>query len=149
MDDFSSKPGTANAFGLLGGAANSIAPFKRPLSSMTPTIILKDGKAHIVTGSPGGSRIITTTLQVIMNVLDHEMNIAEASAMPRFHHQWWPDEIRAEKGFSKDTLELLRAKGHNVKVKSSMGSTQTIMPTDNGVFGASDPRRPAALSKGY
>jgi len=149
MDDFSAKPGTANAFGLLGGEANSIAPFKRPLSSMTPTIVLKDGKAHLVTGSPGGSRIITTTLQVIMNVLDHEMNIAEASSMPRFHHQWWPDEIRAEKGFSKDTLELLRAKGHKVKVKSSMGSTQTIMPTDNGVFGASDPRRPAALSEGY
>jgi len=149
MDDFSAKPGTANAYGLLGGEANSIAPFKRPLSSMTPTIVLKDGKAHIVTGSPGGSRIITTTLQVIMNVLDHNMNIAAASAMPRFHHQWWPDELRVEQGFSKDTLELLKAKGHNVKVKSSMGSTQTIMPTSNGVFGASDPRRPAALSKGY
>jgi gamma-glutamyltranspeptidase/glutathione hydrolase len=149
MDDFSAKPGTPNGYGLLGGEANSIAPFKRPLSSMTPTIVLKDGKAHLITGSPGGSRIITTTLQVIMNVLDHEMNIASASAMPRFHHQWWPDELRIEQGFSQDTLKLLKAKGHTIKLKSSMGSTQTIMPTNQGVYGASDPRRPAALSKGY
>lgn len=149
MDDFSAKPGTPNGFGLLGGEANSVQPYKRPLSSMTPTIVLKDGKAHLVTGSPGGSRIITTTLQLIMNVLDHEMNIATASAMPRFHHQWWPDELRIEEGFSKDTLDLLKAKGHTIKLKSSMGSTQTIMPTDNGVYGASDPRRPAALSKGH
>ncbi|OIQ48298.1 MAG: gamma-glutamyltransferase [Gammaproteobacteria bacterium MedPE] len=149
MDDFSAKPGTPNGFGLLGGEANSVQPYKRPLSSMTPTIVLKDGKAHLVTGSPGGSRIITTTLQLIMNVLDHEMNIATASAMPRFHHQWWPDELRIEEGFSKDTLDLLKAKGHTIKLKSSMGSTQTIMPTDNGVYGASDPRRPAALSQGH
>jgi len=149
MDDFSAKPGTPNGFGLLGGEANAIAPFKRPLSSMTPTIVLKNGKAHMITGSPGGSRIITTTLQVIMNVLDHEMNIAVASAMPRFHHQWWPDELRIEEGFSIDTLKLLKAKGHNIQLKSSMGSTQTVMPTAAGIYGASDPRRPAALSKGY
>lgn len=150
MDDFSAKPGTPNGFGLLGGEANSVQPFKRPLSSMTPTIVLKNGKAHIVTGSPGGSRIITTTLQIIMNVLDHEMNIASASAMPRFHHQWWPDELRIEEGFSQDTLKLLKTKGHTIKLKSSMGSTQTVMPVENGgVYGASDPRRPAALSKGY
>ncbi|MCG7529810.1 gamma-glutamyltransferase [Psychrobium sp. MM17-31] len=149
MDDFSAKPGSPNGFGLLGGEANSVQPYKRPLSSMTPTIVLKDGKAHLVTGSPGGSRIITTTLQLIMNVLDHEMNIATASAMPRFHHQWWPDELRIEEGFSKDTLKLLKTKGHKIKLKSSMGSTQTIMPTENGVYGASDPRRPAALSKGH
>ncbi len=148
MDDFSAKPGTPNGYGLIGGEANSVQPFKRPLSSMTPTIVLKDNLPYIVTGSPGGSRIITTTLQVVMNVIDHDMNIAEASAAPRMHHQWWPDYIRLERGISKDTIDLLKAKGHNVRVKSSMGSTQTIMLNENGFYGASDPRRPAALSKG-
>ena len=148
MDDFSAKPGTPNGYGLIGGEANSVQPFKRPLSSMTPTIVLKDNLPYIVTGSPGGSRIITTTLQVVMNVIDHDMNIAEASAAPRMHHQWWPDYIRLERGISKDTIALLKAKGHNVRVKSSMGSTQTIMLNENGFYGASDPRRPAALSKG-
>ncbi|NRA84606.1 MAG: gamma-glutamyltransferase [Gammaproteobacteria bacterium] len=148
MDDFSAKPGTPNGYGLIGGEANAVEAYKRPLSSMTPTIVLKDGKPYIVTGSPGGSRIITTTLQVIMNVIDHKMNIAEASAAPRIHHQWLPDFLRVEKGLSKDTIDLLKAKGHQVKVKSSMGSTQTIMLNDLGLYGASDPRRPAALSKG-
>lgn len=149
MDDFSAKPGTANAYGLIGGKANAVAAKKRPLSSMTPTIILKDNKPYLVTGSPGGSRIITTTLQVIMNVIDHNMNIAEASAAPRFHHQWLPDMIRIEKGLNVDTINLLEGKGHKVEVKAAMGSTQTIMLSEEGVYGASDPRRPSALSLGY
>jgi len=149
MDDFSAKPGTPNAYGLIGGKANAVAAKKRPLSSMTPTIVLKDNKPYLVTGSPGGSRIITTTLQVIMNVIDHNMNIAEASAAPRFHHQWLPDMIRIEKGLNVDTVNLLENKGHKVEVKAAMGSTQTIMLTEKGVYGASDPRRPSALSLGY
>lgn len=149
MDDFSAKPGTPNAYGLIGGKANAVAAKKRPLSSMTPTIVLKDNKPYLVTGSPGGSRIITTTLQVIMNVIDHNMNIAEASAAPRFHHQWLPDVIRIEKGLNVDTINLLESKGHKVEVKAAMGSTQTIMLTEEGVYGASDPRRPNALSLGY
>ncbi|NRA55902.1 MAG: gamma-glutamyltransferase [Gammaproteobacteria bacterium] len=148
MDDFSAKPGTPNAYGLIGGEANAVAPLKRPLSSMTPTIVLKDGVPFLVTGSPGGSRIITTTLQVILNVIDHQMNIAEASAAPRIHHQWLPDYLRIERGISPDTVKLLTQKGHQIKVKQAMGSTQTIMLNQQGYFGASDPRRPSALSKG-
>lgn len=149
MDDFSAKPGTPNGFGLIGGEANSVQPYKRPLSSMTPTMVLHNDKPYIVTGSPGGSRIITTTLQLIMNVIDHDMNIAEASAAQRIHHQWLPDELRIEKGLNQDTVKLLKQKGHTVVEKSSMGSTQTIMLTDHGVYGASDPRRPSALSQGH
>jgi len=149
MDDFSAKPGTPNAYGLIGGKANAVAAKKRPLSSMTPTIVLKDNKPYLVTGSPGGSRIITTTLQVIMNVIDHNMNIAEASAATRIHHQWLPDMIRVEKGLNVDTINLLESKGHKVEVKAAMGSTQTIMLTEEGIYGASDPRRPSALSLGY
>ena len=150
MDDFSAKPGVPNAYGLIGGEANAIEPGKRPLSSMSPTIVLKDGKPILVTGSPGGSRIITTTLQVIMNVIDHGMNIAEATNAARMHHQWLPDEIRVEKGLSKDTIEALVEKGHKIKVKNAMGSTQSIMLTDEGYkLGASDPRRSGALTAGH
>jgi len=149
MDDFSAKPGTPNGYGLVGGEANSVQPYKRPLSSMTPTMVLRDGKPYIITGSPGGARIITTTLQIIMNVLDHGMNIAQASSAHRIHHQWLPDVLRVEQGLNLDTLKLLKQKGHQIVEKSSMGSTQTIMRTDHGVYGASDPRRPAALSKGH
>jgi gamma-glutamyltranspeptidase / glutathione hydrolase len=150
MDDFSAKPGVPNAYGLIGGDANAVAPKKRPLSSMSPTIVLKDDETFLVTGSPGGSRIITTVLQVIMNVIDHGMNIAEASAAPRMHHQWLPDELRVEEGFSPDTLKLLEAMGHKVAAKATMGSTQSILRRDDGaLFGASDPRRPTALTAGY
>jgi len=150
MDDFSSKPGVANAYGLIGGDANAVEPGKRPLSSMSPTIVLKDGEVFLVTGSPGGSRIITTTLAVIMNVIDHGMNVAEASIAPRVHHQWLPDELRVEEGFSPDTLRLLEGMGHMVAVKASMGSTQSILRREDGaLFGASDTRRPTALTAGY
>ncbi len=151
MDDFSAKPGVPNGYGLIGGDANAVAAGKRPLSSMSPTIVMKDGKVFLVTGSPGGSRIITTTLQIIMNVIDHGMNIAEASFAPRIHHQWLPDEIRTEDGISRDTIRVLEQRGHDVNEKSVMGSTQSIMVDAEAglLFGASDPRRVDAATLGY
>jgi gamma-glutamyltranspeptidase/glutathione hydrolase len=149
MDDFSAKPGVPNAYGLVGGEANAIEPGKRPLSSMTPTIVLRDGKALFATGTPGGSRIITTTLQVIMNVIDHQMNIAAATAASRIHHQWLPDKLRVEVGISDDTIDLLSAMGHHVIVNNAMGSTQTVMRIDTGFLGAADTRRIGALAQGY
>jgi gamma-glutamyltranspeptidase/glutathione hydrolase len=149
MDDFSAKPGVPNAYGLLGGDANAVAPAKRPLSSMTPTILFKDGRPFLATGSPGGGRIITTTLQIILNVIDHGMNIAAATAASRVHHQWLPDELRVEAGLSPDTVALLEAKGHKVVVKNAMGSTQSILRAGEGFYGASDPRRQGALTLGF
>lgn len=144
MDDFSSKPGVPNGFGLIGGEANAIQPTKRPLSSMTPTMILKDGKPYVVVGSPGGSRIITTVLQVIVNIIDHDMGIAEAVHAPRVHHQWLPDVFQLEPGFSPDTIGLLKAMGQNVERSKTMGSVQSIMYKDGLFYGVSDPRRPGA-----
>jgi gamma-glutamyltranspeptidase/glutathione hydrolase len=143
MDDFVSKPGVPNAFGLLGDKANAIEAGKRPLSSMTPTIVFADGEPWFATGSPGGSRIITTVLQMIVNVIDHGMNIADASAQPRMHHQWYPDVLRLESGFSPDTIRLLRERGHELSSSDrSMGSVQTAAYKDGLFRGASDPRRP-------
>ena len=144
MDDFSSKPGTPNAFGLLGAEANAIAPFKRPLSSMTPTIIFKDGNPHIIVGSPGGSRIITTVLQVVLNLMEFEMNVAQAVASPRIHHQWLPDLLLVESGFSLDTLNILEKKGHKLREGRTMGSVQAILKEGHYFYGAADPRRPGA-----
>ncbi|MDR2297618.1 MAG: gamma-glutamyltransferase [Comamonas sp.] len=149
MDDFSAKPGVANAYGLVGGDANAVQAGKRPLSSMTPTLVLKDGKPALVTGSPGGARIITAVLQQIVNYIDYGMNPLEAAATPRFHHQWTPDELRIEKGFSADTLALLRQWGHKVALKPSMGRTQTIEIRDGKLLGASDPRNPDGKTMGY
>lgn len=150
MDDFSAKPGTPNVYGLVGGEANAVQPAKRPLSSMSPTIVAKGGKTWLVTGSPGGSRIITTVLQMVVNSIDFGMNVAEATNAPRFHHQWLPDQLRVEKGFSPDTLRLLENKGQHVKVLPSMGSTQSIMIGPDGMlYGASDPRSVDDLSAGY
>ncbi|TFF58466.1 gamma-glutamyltransferase [Comamonas sp. A23] len=149
MDDFSAKPGVANAYGLVGGDANAVQAGKRPLSSMTPTLVLKDGKPVLVTGSPGGARIITTVLQQVVNHIDFSMNPAEAAATLRFHHQWTPDELRVEKGFSPDTLALLRQWGHKVALKASMGRTQTIEIRDGLLRGASDPRNPDGKTMGY
>ena len=149
MDDFSAKPGVPNAYGLIGGEANAVEGGKRPLSSMTPTIVMKDGEVYLVTGSPGGSRIITTVLQIILNVIDHGMNIAEATMAPRIHHQWLPDEIRIEEGLSPDTIALLQALGHEVALKSAMGSTQSIMRSPEGLYGFSDTRRRNSLTVGY
>lgn len=149
MDDFSAKPGVANVYGLIGGEANAIQPGKRPLSSMTPTIVLKDGRPWLVTGSPGGARIITTVLETVVDAIDFGMNPAEAAATPRFHHQWWPDELRVEKGISPDTLALLRSYGQHVVVKPTMGKTQTIQIVDGVLYGASDPRNPDGATLGY
>lgn len=149
MDDFSAKPGVPNAYGLIGGEANAIEPGKRPLSSMTPTIVLRDGAPFLVTGSPGGSRIITTVLQVITNVIDHGMNVAEATIAPRVHHQWLPDELRVEEALNPDTQRLLTEMGHTLSVESSMGSTQSIMQKEDGLYGYSDTRRRGALTAGY
>ncbi|MDO4682304.1 MAG: gamma-glutamyltransferase [Lautropia sp.] len=149
MDDFAAKPGVPNAYGLIGGDANAVAAGKRPLSSMTPTFVLKDGKPWLVTGSPGGARIITTVLQTISNSIDHSMSPAEAAATPRFHHQWTPDELRIERGFPVDTIELLKQRGQNVVVKPAMGRTQTIQIQGKELWGYSDPRNPDGQTLGY
>jgi gamma-glutamyltranspeptidase/glutathione hydrolase len=150
LDDFSAKKGVPNAYGLIGGAANAVEPNKRPLSSMTPTIVSKNGKVVLVTGSPGGSRIITTVLQVILNTVTHGLDIASATAAPRIHDQWLPDEIRIEQGISPDTIRILEQLGHKVVVKDAMGSTQSIqVGADGTLYGASDPRRAGSLAAGY
>jgi len=149
MDDFSAKPGVPNGYGLIGGDANAVEANKRPLSSMSPTLVFKDSKPYIVTGSPGGSRIITTVTQVISNVIDHDMNIAEATHAPRIHDQWLPDEIRIEKALNVDTIKKLESMGHKVSPQAAMGSTQSIMLTPNGVYGSSDPRIVDAAVVGY
>jgi gamma-glutamyltranspeptidase/glutathione hydrolase len=148
MDDFSAKPGVPNAYGLIGGEANKIEPNKRMLSSMSPTIVKHQGRNFLVTGSPGGSRIITTTLQVIMNVIDHGLNIQSAVAAPRIHHQWLPDELRIEEGISIDTIKILQEKGHKVEQQEAMGAIQSIMIKDGVMFGGADPRRSTALAAG-
>ncbi|MFZ1294858.1 MAG: gamma-glutamyltransferase [Pseudomonadales bacterium] len=141
MDDFSAKPGEPNIYGLIGGEANAVAPRKRPLSSMTPTMVTKDGQVFVVTGSPGGSQIITTVLQTLVNVIDHGSNIQGATNAPRFHHQWWPDELLVEKIFSPDTIAVLRRRGHHVRSTSPIGTTQSILYWDGLYQGAADPRR--------
>jgi gamma-glutamyltranspeptidase/glutathione hydrolase len=143
MDDFSAKPGVPNMFGLIGDRANEVQPHKRMLSSMTPTIVTKEGRAYLVLGSPGGSRIITTVLQVLMNVVDHGMNVQEAVDAPRFHHQWLPDHIRIERqGFPKTVLSALEAKGHVIEAQGNMGDVHAILidPQSGMLSGASDPR---------
>ena len=149
MDDFSVKPGVPNAFGLVGGTANAIEAKKRPLSSMTPTIVMKNNKPWLVTGSPGGARIITTVLQSVVNMIDHEMNPAEAIITPRVHHQWLPDELRVEEGISPDTIKLLQDKGHKVVTKAPMGRIQIIQADDSGFYGYSDPRNPDGKTLGF
>ncbi|WP_291870028.1 gamma-glutamyltransferase [Bradyrhizobium sp.] len=148
LDDFTAAPGASNAFGLVGFEANLPGPGKRPLSSMTPTIVLKDGKPVLVTGSPGGSRIISTVLQVIVNVLDYRMDIAAAVAAPRLHHQWLPDVVRIERGFADDVLAALRAKGHEVIEPLGQTSANSIAVTPNGLLGAPDPRTRGAEAAG-
>jgi gamma-glutamyltranspeptidase/glutathione hydrolase len=148
MDDFTAAPGASNAFGLVGFEANLPGPGKRPLSSMSPTIVLKDGKPVLVTGSPGGSRIISTVLQVIVGVLDYRMDVASAVAAPRLHHQWLPDEVRVERGFSEDTLQALRAMGHTVVAPMGQTSANSIAVTPDGLQGAPDPRTRGAAAAG-
>jgi gamma-glutamyltranspeptidase/glutathione hydrolase len=149
LDDFAAKPGTPNAFGLIGGEANAPGPGKRPLSSMTPTIVLKDSKPFLVTGSPGGSRIITAVLQVIVNVIDRKLPIAEAVGQPRLHHQWWPDEVVVERGFSPDLIRALEARGQRVVEGLPPTSANSILVTPAGFVGAADNRTRGALAAGY
>ena len=149
LDDFAAKPGAPNAFGLVGGEANAPGPGKRPLSSMTPTIVLKDGKPFIVTGSPGGSRIITTVLQVLVNVIDRKLPIADAIAEPRVHNQWLPDEVAVEQGFPPDLIDALKARGHTVVEGLPRTSANSILVTPTGFVGAADNRTRGALAAGY
>jgi gamma-glutamyltranspeptidase/glutathione hydrolase len=149
LDDFTSKPGTANAYGLVGYNANLPAPNKRPLSSMTPTIVLKDGKPFLVTGSPGGSRIITAVLQVISNVIDFHMAVDKAVSAPRLHNQWQPDGTFAEPGFAPDVLDALQRRGHKIVPTEPHTSANSILVTPNGYVGAADTRTRGALAAGY
>ena len=128
MDDFTVKPGTPNLFGLVQGKANAIAPGKRPLSSMSPTIVTHGGKPFLVMGSPGGSRIISIVVQLLLNVIDHGMTIQEAVNAPRMHHQWLPDQITVEPfALSPDTKAILEAMGHKVVVQSEWGAAEAIL----------------------
>jgi gamma-glutamyltranspeptidase / glutathione hydrolase len=151
MDDFSAKPGTPNMFGLVQGEANAIAPGKRPLSSMTPTIVLKDGKLFMTAGAPGGSRISTAVLQVILNVLDFGMNVQDAVDAPRFHHQWQPDKLSLESGISPDTVALLKSRGYDVDYAPGVVLAQVAAIVSDGGWlqGGSDGRSAAGKAAGY
>ena len=151
MDDFSAKPGTPNMFGLVQGEANAIAPGKRPLSSMTPTIVLRDGKLFMTAGAPGGSRISTAVLQVILNVLDFGMNVQDAIDAPRFHHQWQPDKLSLERGISPDTVALLKSRGYDVDYAPGVVLAQVAAIVSDGGWleGASDGRSAAGKAAGY
>ena len=172
MDDFTVKPGVANMFGLVQGKTNVIAPGKRPLSSMSPTIVTKDGKTFMVLGSPGGSRIITIVVETIMNVVDHGMQVQEAVNAPRIHHQWLPDQITVEPfALSPDTAKLLAGMGHKIVEQAPWGAAEAILigpaedlsvkpatsgnnamgskPVPERLYGAHDDRRPAGAAVGY
>ena len=147
MDDFVSKPGVPNAYGLAGGEANAVEAGKRPLSSMTPVLVFDNGRPWFATGSPGGSRIITTVLQMIVNMIDFRMNIADATNQPRMHHQWYPDKLLVEAGYGPDTIRLLEKRGHTVDVQGSVATSLQTVAYREGLFrGASDPRRPDAAA---
>ena len=157
MDDFTAKVGVKNMFGLLQGPANAIVPGKRPLSSMTPTIVLKDKKLFLVTGSPGGPTIINTVLQIVSNVIDFGMSITQAVESPRIHHQWMPDSLSYERnGLSTDTANILKSLGHSFKERASyegayQGDAETVMvdPETHLRLGASDLRRGDSKAVGY
>jgi gamma-glutamyltranspeptidase/glutathione hydrolase len=146
MDDFSSKPGVPNQYGLIQGEANAIGPGKRPLSAMTPTIVLKDGKLFMVLGSPGGPRIITTVANILMGVIDYGLNIQQAVNAPRFHNQWLPDAEYVEPGVSPDTIHALVQMGHHIAHDDddgpywSDGECILIDPLSGERQGASDGR---------
>jgi gamma-glutamyltranspeptidase/glutathione hydrolase len=160
MDDFTSKTGVPNLYGLVQGEANKIEPGKRPLSSMTPTIVLRDGKPWMILGTPGGSRIITAILHTMLNVIDYRMDIQEAVDAPRFHQQWLPEETFVEtRGLSPDTTALLTSMGHKLTVPQPDNHVAAILigapaldaaPVGaNKFYGAIDPRRNTGLALGY
>ena len=148
MGNFTLRPDIPDPFGLMGSADNQIMPGRRPVSSMTPLIVLRDGVPYLLTGSPGGSKIITTNLQLLVNVLEHGMNIADATSAPRIHHQWYPDRLELESGFSPDATRILMERGHNIRPSGAMGSLQTVLFDGELYYGYSDPRRPGAMSLG-
>jgi gamma-glutamyltranspeptidase / glutathione hydrolase len=148
MDDFSAKPGAPNSVGLVQGEGNAIQPGKHPLSSMTPTIVLRGGKLYLVVGTPGGPTIINSVLQVLVNVLDFGMNVQDAVAWPRIHHQWLPDELRMERGFSPDTVALLEAHGYHIEMVKSMGEVAAVLVENGWLAGAADPRS-EGTAEGY
>jgi len=143
MDDFVARPGEPNAYGLVGSEANAVSPGARPLSSMSPTVLLSpDGKQRIVVGASGGPFIITSTLQTVLNIVDFGMDPSEAVAAPRFHHQWQPDKLFVDTGFSTDSIALLEAKGHTIQPIDFFSSVQVIHQTESGdLLAASDPRK--------
>jgi len=149
LDDFAAKPGAPNFFGLVGADANAPGPGKRPLSSMTPTIVLEGDRPFLVAGSPGGSRIITTVLQIIVNVIDRKLSIADAVAAPRIHNQWSPDEMWVERGLAPELIRALQARGHRVVQGPPHTAANSILVTADGLVGAADNRTRGALAAGY
>jgi gamma-glutamyltranspeptidase/glutathione hydrolase len=151
MDDFSSKPGSPNMFGLIQGDENSIGPHKRPLSAMTPTMVLKDGKLWLVLGSPGGPTIITTVANILIGVVDFGLDIQQAVNAPRFHNQWIPDRIRMERErFSTDTVKLLEDRGHTVDFGLGGDGECIQIDLESGLrLGASDGRNERGRAVGY
>jgi gamma-glutamyltranspeptidase/glutathione hydrolase len=149
MDDFAAKPGSPNMFGLVQGEANAIQPGKRPLSSMTPTIVLKNGKPYLVLGAPGGATIINGVLEVMLNVLDFGMNVQDAIDWPRFHHQWKPDKLFVERGVSPDTKRLLENMGYELKGTGGVGRVEAILIDNGWLQGGSDGRAPDGKAAGY
>jgi len=152
MDDLTGKPGEANGAGLVQGVVNQVEPGKRPLSSMTPTIVLRDGKPFLITGSPGSATIISTTMESIVDVVDYGMNLQQSIDAPRMHHQWYPDVVYVEPGLvTPQTQKTLEAMGYTFKTRHSIGADEAIMvdPETGLLEGANDPRRPAGLAAGY
>ena len=149
MDDFTARPGSPNAYGLIQGERNAIAPGRRPLSSMTPTVVLRpDRSPWFATGSPGGSRIITTVLQVVLNRIVHGLNLSSAVLSPRIHSQLWPDVLRIEQGISPDTVQLLQERGHDVRPSRAMGSANSVeIQQGGGSLGVADSRRPEGAAR--
>jgi gamma-glutamyltranspeptidase/glutathione hydrolase len=140
MDDFAAQPGSPNMFGLVQGEKNAIQPRKTPLSSMVPTIVLKDGKPYLALGSPGGPTIINTVLEVLVNVTDFGMNVQDAVNWPRFHHQWLPDQLAMERGYSPDTIALLEKRGYTIRRVNTQGECAAILLENGWLEGAADPR---------
>ncbi|MEP6540357.1 MAG: gamma-glutamyltransferase [Bryobacteraceae bacterium] len=148
MDDFSAKPGVPNMYGLIQGEGNAIQPQKRPLSAMTPTILVRDAKPFLVVGGPGGPKIISSVLQVILNIVDFGMNVQDAVDAPRFHHQWQPDIITLERGFSPDTIKILESLGHKVELSNSVARIEAIV-VDNGLLQGGADGRGYGKAEGY
>jgi gamma-glutamyltranspeptidase/glutathione hydrolase len=143
MDDFAAKPGSPNGYGLVQGEANAVSAGSRPLSSMTPTLVFRDGKPWIATGSPGGSRIITAVTQTLLNVMAFDMTLGMATSAPRIHHQWMPDVAMVEPGISPDTVKLLETSNHKIfRSNSTIGRVNSVQIEDGWFYGYADPRRP-------